>query len=86
MSSDNSMKSWKVEMSCGREMLAEANIWRGIFRGDAFSPLLLVIARIPLTLILRKCKNGYTFSRTKEKINHLLYLHYLKICKRRSMP
>ena len=75
----NSMKSWKVEMSYGRETLAEVNNRRGIFQGDSFSPLLFVIALIPLTLILRKCKNGNTFSRTKEKINHLLYMDDLKI-------
>ena len=74
-----SMKAWKVEISCGRETLAGVNIRRGIFQGDSFSPLLFVIALIPLTLILRKCKNGYTYSRTKEKINHLLYMDDLKI-------
>jgi len=39
----NSMKSFMVEMSYVREMLAEVNIWRGIFQGDSFSPLLFVI-------------------------------------------
>ena len=66
-------------MSYGRGTLAEVNIRRGIFQGDSFSPLLFVIALIPLTLILRKYKSGYTCSRTKEKINHLLYMDGLKI-------
>ena len=75
----NSMNLWKVELSSGKETLAQVNIRRGIFQGDSFSPLLFVIALIPLTLILRKCKNGYNFSRTKDKINHLLYMDDLKL-------
>ena len=75
----NSMKSWKVELSSGKETLAEVNIRRGIFQGDSFSPLLFVIALIPLTLVLRKCKNGSNFCRTKDKINNLLYMDDLKI-------
>ena len=75
----NSMNSWKIELSSGRETLAQVNIRRGIFQGDSFSPLLFVIALIPLALILRKCKNGYNFSRTKDKTNHLLYMDDLKI-------
>ena len=53
----NSMKSWNVEIFYGRETLAEVNIRCGIFQGDSFSPLRFVIALIPLTLILKKCKN-----------------------------
>ena len=75
----NSMNLWKVELSSGKETLAQVNIRRGIFQGDSSSPLLFVMALIPLTLILRKCKNGYNFSRTKDKINHLLYMDDLKL-------
>ena len=75
----NSMNSWKVELSSGKETLAQDNIRRGIFQGDSFSPLLFVIALIPLTRILRKCKYGYNFSRTKDKINHLPYMDNLKL-------
>ena len=49
------------------------------FQEIHFSPLLFVIALIPLTLILKKCKNGYNFSRAKDKINHLLYMDDLKL-------
>ena len=75
----NSMNSWKVELSSGKETLAQVNIRRGIFQGDSFSPLLFVIALIPLTLFLNKRKNGYNFPRTKDKINHLRYMDDLKL-------
>ena len=79
MSSKKFDEFMEVELSSGKETLAQVNIRRGIFQGDSFSPLLFVIALIPLTLILRKCKNGYNFSRTKDKINHLLYMDDLKL-------
>ena len=71
------MKSWKLELSSKRETLAEINTRRGIFQGGFFSPLLFVIAMIPFTLILRKCKNN--LSRTKDEINHLIYMDDLKL-------
>ena len=47
------MKFWRVELTCGSETLKEEPVKRGIFEGDVLSPLLLVIAVIPLTHILR---------------------------------
>ena len=51
-------------------MLGEVRIKRGIFQGDILSPLLFVIALIPLIRILRKSKAGYEFSKSRE-VNHL---------------
>ena len=45
------MKTWRVELTAGGRILAEAKIQRGIFQGDALSPL---IAMMPLNHILRK--------------------------------
>ena len=42
-------------------------------------PLLLVIALIPLTSVLKNTKRGYEFAKNGEKINHLLYLDDLKL-------
>ena len=69
-----SMKKWKVELTCGKKELGEVSIKRGIFQGDALSPLLFVIALIPLTSVLRNVKAGYSFVSNKEKINHLLFI------------
>ena len=74
-----SMKSWKVELTCGRNVLGEVKIERGIFQGDSLSPLLFVIILISLTHILRKGSPGYGFANSKEKINHLLLMDDLKL-------
>ena len=55
---DKTMKTWRVELTAGGRRLAEANIQRGIFQGDALSPLLFIIAKMPLNRILRKCSAG----------------------------
>ena len=49
------MKNWKVELTVRGKISAEVKIQRGIFRVDAFSPLLFVTTMIPLNHILRKC-------------------------------
>ena len=66
------MKTWRVELTTGGRSLAEAKIQRGIFQGDALSPLLFMIAMMPLNHRLRKCTAGYKLSKSKDKINHLM--------------
>ena len=60
-------------------MLGEVTIKRGVFQGDTLSPLLFVVALIPLTHILRKSKVGYEFSKIGEKVNHLVFMDDLKV-------
>ena len=76
---EKTMKTWRVELTCVNQQLGEVNIKRGIFQGDTLSPLLFVVAMIPLTHVLRKMKSGYEFTKNKEKINHLLYMDDLKL-------
>ena len=73
------MEKWCVELTSNGKLLREVNIKRGIFQGDTLSPLLFAIALIPLTLILRDCKEAYEFYKNKEKLNHLLYMDDLKL-------
>ena len=74
----NTMKTWRTELTVKGTVLGEVKIKRGIFQGDSLSPLLFVIAMIPLTLALRKSPLGYTYT-NKTKINHLLYMDDIKL-------
>ena len=76
---DITIKTWRVESTAGGRRLAEAKIRRGIFQGDALSPLLFIIAMMPLNHILRKCTAGYKLSRSQEKVNHLMYMDDIKL-------
>ena len=78
----NSMEKWKVMLCSGSSELGEVEIKQGIFQGDSFSPLVFVLALIPLSLILRKAKAAYDFSERREKINHLLFLDDFKLYSR----
>ena len=78
----NSMGKWKVMLCSGNSKFGEIEIKRGIFQGDSLSPLLFVLAMIPLSLILRKAKAACEFSEGKEKINHLLFMDDLKLYRR----
>ena len=75
---ENSMNTWRTELTSGKNVFGEVPIKRGIFQGDSLSPLLFVLALIPLTLILRDVKAGYDL-REKVRINHLLFMDDLKL-------
>ena len=40
---------------------------------------MFVLTLLPLSLILRKAKAAYEFPKSKEKINHLLFMDDLKL-------
>ena len=75
---EKTMKTWRVELTAEGRSLAETKIQRGIFQ-DALSPLLFVIAMMPLNNILRKYTAGLKLCRSQEKINHLMHMDDIKI-------
>ena len=70
------MEKWRVMLCAGNR---EVYIKRAIFHGDSLSPLVFVLALIPLGLILRKTKAVYEFSGSKEKISNILFMDDLKL-------
>ena len=73
---EKTMKTWRVELTAERKILAEAKIQRRIFQGDALS--LFKVAMMPLNNILKKCTAGYKLTKSQEKINHLMYIDDIK--------
>ena len=52
----NSREKWKVMLCSGNPEFGKVEIKHGIFQGDSLSPLAVVLALIPLSLILKKAK------------------------------
>ena len=82
---ENSMPNWKTMLTSAGKEPAEVHIRRGIFQGDSLSPLLFVICLIPMLLVLRKVKAGYSLGNGKPKVNHLLFMDEMKLYGRSSV-
>ena len=59
--------------------MGEVDIKRGIFQGDSLSPLLFVLAMVPLTMLLKRETIGYRFGSGQQMIHHLLFMDDLKL-------
>ena len=76
---EGSMPDWKTVLTANGETLGEVSIKRGIFQGDSLSPLLFIVAMIPLTMLLKRENLGYHFGPEKKLMNHLLFMDDLKL-------
>ena len=74
-----SMNKWKINFYADVKLLGSVLTRRGIFQGDSFSPLLFVIAFLPLTHILRETGMGYHREKNGAKVNHLFFMGDLKL-------
>ena len=74
-----SMKDWRTELTANGEALGEVMIRRGIFQGDSLSPLLFIVAMLPLTRLLKRENLGYRFGIGGTMINHLLFMDDVKL-------
>ena len=75
----NTMANWETVLSFAGTELGKVRIRRGIFQGDALSPLLFIVIMMPLTLVLINTKAGYRFSKDMKPVNHLLFMDDLKL-------
>ena len=74
-----SMNKWKTNLYADGKLLGSVPIRRRIFQGDSFSPLLFVIALLPLTHILRETRMGYQLEQNGAKVHHLSFMEDLNL-------
>ena len=75
----NTMPNWKTILTSSGTRLAEVNIRRGIFQGDSLSPLLFIVAMIPMTRVLERMEVGYQLKKGGSRINHLMFMDDIKL-------
>ena len=74
-----SINKWKTCLYANGKLHGSVPIRRGIFQGGSCSPLLFVIALLPLTHILRGTGMGYQLAKNGAKVNHLFFMDDLKL-------
>ena len=73
------MKQWNTELMSGNQRLGNVRIRCGIFQGDSLSPLLFVLAMIPLKLMLRKTNIFYKLKKEVRR-SIICYLWTISSC------
>jgi len=76
---NNVMQCWKIQLFCSNSYYGDVRIQRGIYQGDSLSPLLFVMALMPLSTILNSTNKGFVVDKDRLVLNHLLYLDDLKL-------
>ena len=75
----NTMPNWKMILTSSETRLTEVSIRRGIFQGVSLSPLLFIVAMIPMTRVLERMEVGYQLKKGGSRINHLMFIEDIKL-------
>ena len=74
-----SMYRWKTNLYADGKLLGSVPIRRGMFQGDSFSSLLIVITLLPLAHILTEIGIVYQLEKNGAKFNHLFFMDDVKL-------
>ena len=73
------MPNCKAILTSSGTTLAEVNIRRGIFQGESLSPLLFIVAMIPMTRVLERAGFGYQLKKGDSRIKDLMFMDDMKL-------
>ena len=75
----HSMHLWNTILIVEGNIYGEVSIQCGIFQGDSLSPLLFIMALMPLSIILNNSGKGYLLQRQNPRVSHLVYMDDIKL-------
>ena len=75
----HSMYLWNIILIVEGNIYGEVSIQCGIFQGDSLSPLLFIMALMPLSIILNNSGKGYLSQRQNPRVSHLVYMDDIKL-------
>jgi len=75
----HSMRLWHTILTVNGDIYGEVPIRCGIFQGDSLSPLLFILALMPLSLLLNKSSKGYLIQCGHQRVSHLVYIDDIKL-------
>ena len=73
------MQLWCTSLYVSDQYLGDVDIRHGIYQGDSLSPLLFVLALMPVSTLLNETGKGFQIATSLPKLSHLLYLDDLKL-------
>ena len=75
----NARENLKWKLAADAETIAEMKTQKGILQGNSLLLLLFLRAIMPHNNILRKSTKGYKYTKSLEKVNHLIYKDDIKL-------
>ena len=77
----NVFPQFKTNILLGKNKIGTVQIKRGIFQGDALSPLLFILSLAPLSRLLNNENQGFRYKlhTKRQSISHLLFVDDIKL-------